>query len=79
MKKLALFDLDNTLLHGDSDRVVPPRVGQALAAEIPGAELTLLERTGHNPQNERPEATARAILAMLDRVDGGTRSAAARP
>ena len=55
------------VVHGEDDRVVPPRIGRELAALIAGAELTLLPNTGHNPQNERPEATTRVILDVLAR------------
>lgn len=53
------------VIHGADDRVIPARVGREIAARIPGAELTLLERTGHAPQNERPEATVTAIREMI--------------
>lgn len=59
------------LVHGDSDIVVPPRIGRELAAAIPNAELTVLERTGHAPQNERPDATAAIIHGMLDAASLG--------
>jgi pimeloyl-ACP methyl ester carboxylesterase len=53
------------VVHGAADRVVPPRVARELAAAIPGAQLTMLDRTGHAPQNERPAETAAIILGML--------------
>jgi pimeloyl-ACP methyl ester carboxylesterase len=53
------------VIHGVNDRVVPPRVGRELCAAIAGARLTMLERTGHNPQNERPELTAALIAETL--------------
>lgn len=53
------------VVHGDSDRVIPVRVGHEIAAAIPGATLTVLPRTGHEPQLERPDATVAAIRAVL--------------
>jgi pimeloyl-ACP methyl ester carboxylesterase len=53
------------VVHGANDRAVPPRVGKEIAEAIPNAQLTYLERTGHAPQNERPDANARIITAML--------------
>jgi pimeloyl-ACP methyl ester carboxylesterase len=41
---------------GEADRIVDTAYGRAFAAAIPGAEFRLLERTGHLPQIETPDA-----------------------
>ena len=56
------------VVHGADDRVVPARVARELAAAIPGAALTLLERTGHAPQNERPDETSAIVAEMIQCV-----------
>jgi pimeloyl-ACP methyl ester carboxylesterase len=53
------------IVHGADDRVVPPRVARAIAAAVPHARLTLLARTGHAPQNERPDETAAIVTELL--------------
>ncbi len=54
------------LLWGRHDRVVPPWVGHRLARTLPAARLHLLDRCGHLPQDERPEAALAALAAFLD-------------
>lgn len=56
------------VIHGANDQVIPVRIGRGLAERVEGAELTVLERTGHAPQNERPEAIVAAIRKMIARV-----------
>lgn len=54
------------LLWGRHDRVVPPWVGERLARALPDARLRLLERCGHLPQDERPDASIAALESFLD-------------
>ena len=55
------------LLWGRHDRVVPPWVGARLAGDLPSARLHILERCGHLPQEEVPEASLTPVLRFLDR------------
>jgi pimeloyl-ACP methyl ester carboxylesterase len=48
---------------GEVDRLVPLSVGRAYHDLIAGSQLVVIERAGHVPQEERPEAT----LAVVDR------------
>jgi pimeloyl-ACP methyl ester carboxylesterase len=41
---------------GEADRIGDPDFGRAFAAAIPGAQFHLLERAGHLPQIEAPDA-----------------------
>lgn len=43
-----------TLIWGDHDAIMPPAVGQQLAAALPSASLHTIPRCGHLPQQERP-------------------------
>ncbi len=52
-----------SVIWGDSNRVLPPAYGEALARKIPGAKFTLLKRCGHLAHMEQPAALADAILA----------------
>jgi pimeloyl-ACP methyl ester carboxylesterase len=51
------------LLWGRQDRIVPLSQGTRLQAAIAGARLEVIERCGHNPQEENPAAA----FAIIDR------------
>jgi pimeloyl-ACP methyl ester carboxylesterase len=51
---------------GESDRIVSPDYGRGLAAAIPAARFELIEKAGHLPQIEQPDATFRAIDEFLE-------------
>lgn len=55
------------LLWGRQDPVVPLRVGERLAREMPSARLVILERCGHLPQEERPDEGLAAVQEFLAR------------
>ena len=52
------------VLWGEADRIGDVEYGRAYAAAIPGAQLTLLAKTGHMPQVETPEAILRPDLGL---------------
>jgi len=54
------------LIWGDTDRVVPLWVGKRLASEIPRARLEILEKCGHMPQEEDPDASLDHLLGFMD-------------
>jgi 3-oxoadipate enol-lactonase len=54
------------VIHGKTDRLVPPGNGELLASRIPGAELVLLERASHLFSTDQPEAAQKAIFEFLD-------------
>ncbi len=56
------------LVTGDDDRVVPTDDTRELATLIAGAELVVLERVGHVPQEEDAAGTLDAIARFLARV-----------
>ncbi len=53
------------VLVGAEDIVTPVSCSRELAEGIPGARLHVLERGGHIPDAEYPEAVAEALLAFL--------------
>ena len=59
--RLAAVRTPTLVLWGDSDQIVDPDYGRAVAAEIPGARFQLLTETGHMPQVETPDQALRAI------------------
>ncbi|MFI5910067.1 alpha/beta fold hydrolase [Dactylosporangium sp. NPDC051541] len=52
---------------GDSDGIAGPEYGRAFAAAMPGADFVLLERTGHLPQLERPEALIAPLWNFIEK------------
>jgi len=62
------IDVPTLLLWGRHDRVVPPWVGERLAAELPRAELRILEKCGHVPTEELPRETLEALTVFLDQT-----------
>ena len=64
-RRLGLVDVPVLVLWGESDRIVTPAYGRAFAAALPKGRFELVERAGHLPQLERPEATFAAIDAFL--------------
>lgn len=54
------------VLWGERDRIVPPEIGEQIAAEIPRAAFRLLRGCGHLPHIEAPATTAEALLSFLD-------------
>jgi pimeloyl-ACP methyl ester carboxylesterase len=61
------IDVPTLLLWGRHDRVVPPSIGVRLERALPEARLHLLDRCGHVPQEELPEASLALLTAFLDR------------
>jgi pimeloyl-ACP methyl ester carboxylesterase len=55
------------VIHGTDDPVFPPGHGAALAAEIPGAELLLLEGAGHELPRWTWDVAVPAIMAHTGR------------
>jgi pimeloyl-ACP methyl ester carboxylesterase len=62
---LAAIDVPTIVLCGDADQLTPPAIAEEIAAGIPGAQLTLIEGSGHLSPLERPEAVNRAMIEWL--------------
>ena len=53
------------VIHGESDRLVPPANGKLIADRIPGAKLVLLPHASHLFQTDQPDASMGAITEFL--------------
>lgn len=60
------IDVPVLLLWGEGDGVVPRWVGERLEEILPDAELVVLDRCGHLPQEERPRASFDVVAAFLE-------------
>ena len=72
---LLASDIASTLRHvevptlivwGADDRLLPPSLGAVLAAEIPRSRLVVLDRCGHVPMLEAPDALHAELRRFLD-------------
>ena len=77
MDRLAEITAPTLVIAGRDDFLFPPEHQVELAAGIPGARLTIIERAGHNAHAERPEAVMAAIRAFLPAVAVAPAQAAA--
>lgn len=55
------------VMAGAEDRGTPPDESRRMAAEMPDAELVLIDGAGHLSALERPDAVNRALLSFLER------------
>ncbi|MGI9021562.1 MAG: alpha/beta fold hydrolase [Solirubrobacterales bacterium] len=75
-KRLAGVRAPTLVIHGDSDPLVRPAAGRALARAIPGAEFRLVPGMGHDMPAELLGELADAVAATARR--GGMREAPAK-
>lgn len=61
---------------GTRDVLTPVPAGRALARLLPGSELVVLPRAGHQLMQERPDELAELIDALVARVEGTAASVA---
>jgi pimeloyl-ACP methyl ester carboxylesterase len=69
--RLGQVEIPVLVLWGDSDRIVTPGYGQALAAMFPQAEFAVVNQAGHLPQLEQPAATFGALDAFVSKTVSG--------
>ncbi|OQY81007.1 MAG: hypothetical protein B6D42_11970 [Anaerolineae bacterium UTCFX5] len=62
---LDAIRMPTLVLCGTADRMTPPKLSEAIAAAIPGAELHLIEGAGHMLQLERPTAVAEYLTGWV--------------
>jgi pimeloyl-ACP methyl ester carboxylesterase len=62
--RLADVRVPVLVVWGESDRVVTPAYGRAVAASFPDARLEILERCGHMPQIEQPQRLLELVATM---------------
>jgi pimeloyl-ACP methyl ester carboxylesterase len=63
---LGRINVPTLVLWGASDRVVSPEYGRAYAGMIPRAHFELIERAGHHPEIEQPEAFVDHVARFLN-------------
>lgn len=65
MDRLHEIEIPTLVLAGREDFLFPPEHQAILADRLPDAQLEIVERAGHNPQDERPRVTMELINRFL--------------
>ena len=63
--KLPAIAAPTLVVWGQHDRVCNPRIGEQIAATVPGARLVIIRGAGHIPMWEKPAAFDAEVLAFL--------------
>jgi pimeloyl-ACP methyl ester carboxylesterase len=70
---ISAIAVSTLVIHGTADPMFPLAHGRALAEEIPGARLLILEGAGHGVERADWEPIVHAILAHTTAADRGAR------
>jgi len=63
--RLGALAMPVLVIHGETDRLVPPENGHILARAIPHAKLVMIPHASHIFFTDQPEASREAILSFL--------------
>ncbi|HML92491.1 alpha/beta hydrolase [Methyloceanibacter sp.] len=66
-KRYPTIKLPTLIAWCDNDRIVPLEIGLELRRNMPTSRIEIIEKCGHMPQEEQPEATLRLIQNFLGR------------
>ncbi|MGP2439704.1 alpha/beta fold hydrolase [Streptomyces sp. JW3] len=66
-RRLGEISCPTAVVWGREDPYLGPAIATELAAHVPGADLTMLDDTGHWLMEERPEETTAALTHLLAR------------
>ena len=66
--RLPSIQSPTLVIHGETDRLIPPENARVLAARIPGAQRVIIPEASHIFPTDQPEATCSALLGFLASV-----------
>jgi len=69
-ERLPQIKAPTLVITGDADRIIPAGNSEILASRIPGAELVMLENSGHGFFGDAARQSISAILDFLSRNQG---------
>ena len=75
--RLSAIHVPTLVIHGESDRLVPPGNAKLIAQRIPSAKLVMIPHASHIFATDQPDATHEAILSFLTNQEMHRRSKAA--
>jgi pimeloyl-ACP methyl ester carboxylesterase len=64
-RRLGQIAAPTVVIHGESDRLIPPGNANLIAERIPGAKLVMIPRASHLFFTDQPEVANRAIVDFL--------------
>jgi pimeloyl-ACP methyl ester carboxylesterase len=64
--RLPQITAPTLVIHGESDRLVPPENGRRIAARLPNARLEMIPRASHIFPTDQTEVAHRAMLEFLN-------------
>jgi pimeloyl-ACP methyl ester carboxylesterase len=64
MKLLQELNIPVVLVHGLSDKLIPPERARAISKIVKNGHLTEIEEAGHMPMMESPQVTAEALKIL---------------
>ena len=64
--RLATIRVPTLVIHGESDRLVPPGNGKLIAERIPGAKLVMIPHASHLFLTDQTDAAHRVVLQFLE-------------
>jgi len=70
-RMLSTLRPPTVLIWGEQDQVIPLHVGRDAVSRLPGAHLIVIDECGHNPQMEKPDEFAQALLAFMRATEAG--------
>ena len=65
VRALGRTTIPTLLVWGREDRAVPLPVGQTMHSMLPGSELFIIDRAGHSPHEEEPQAFLERAIPFL--------------
>lgn len=71
--RIAQITVPTLVIHGESDRLIPPANAKLIAERIPGAKLALIPHASHIFETDQPAAAYQAILEFLGAPHDGSR------
>ena len=67
-ERISSISMPTLVITGDTDTVVPTADSEAVAKKISGAKLVIISRTGHLPNEEKPEEFATEVIKFIEEV-----------
>jgi pimeloyl-ACP methyl ester carboxylesterase len=65
-RRLHRINVPTLLVWGAADGLVTPDYGRSYCAAIPGARMEIIDRAGHTPHNEQPEAFVETVMRFIE-------------
>lgn len=63
--RIPAIRVPTLVIHGESDRLIPPGNAEVISGRIPGAKLILIPQASHIFATDQPDASHDAILSFL--------------